>query len=224
MNIKTIDIGLTPYLEALSLQEQLHKDRINGIIPDTLVFCEHPSVFTTGKQDCASDWISTSDEVKRDGIEVVKTNRGGKITYHGPGQLVCYFIFNIDELGFGVRKFVEVVESALIKALARFNVPVTRDQQYPGLWHNNEKLVAIGFHISRGVSMHGVAININPNMDHYRHIIPCGINDRGVTSIQKILGMTPDLEDLKREIYLSITSTEEKVKETSSLSSISGLK
>jgi len=183
--IEFLDMGLMPYNEALRLQQALHSERIASNIPDTVVFCEHYPVYTIGRRDCSADWLSGPEEIAEDGVEIVKTDRGGRITYHGPGQLVAYFIFDINGRGIGVKDFVSRVEDACMATLAGLGVKTERDAGYPGLWANGKKIVAVGFQISRGVSMHGAAINVAPDMSHYRHIIPCGIKDRGVTSINE---------------------------------------
>lgn len=110
--------------------------------------------------------------------------------------MVVYFILNIKELGLGVKDFVRAVEGACMKALATFGIKAERDKEYPGLWVNGKKIVAVGFHISNNVSMHGIALNVDPNMEHYKHIVPCGIKDRGVTSMKELTGSTVALNDV----------------------------
>ncbi len=165
---------------------------MNGEVEDTLIFCEHTPIFTIGRRDSSADWISDLKDIAGEGIDVVKTNRGGRITYHGPGQLVGYFIFDINKLKLGVKEFVHKVEEACLQALAKFGIKAVRDPEHPGLWVGNDKIVALGFHISQGVSMHGFALNIDPDLSHYRHIVPCGIHGRGITSMKQILGKAPD--------------------------------
>ncbi len=213
--IDHLDIGLKPYLEVLELQRNLHSKRVAGEISDTLIFCEHPPVFTIGRQDSSADWISDFKTIAGDEIDVVQTDRGGRITYHGPGQLIVYFIFNIER--FGVKGFVRAVEDACIKALEKFGVHAERSEEHPGLWVNDNKIVALGFHISRNVSMHGLALNVAPDLRHYRHIIPCGIKDKGITSM-KALGGVPSMEKLKSVLIdqFRTFSTDEKVREESS--------
>ena len=196
MAIEFLNIGLKPYREVLKLQEELHAKRLKAKICDTVIFCEHPPVFTTGRQDASSDWISDFQAIASDGIEIVNTNRGGRITYHGPGQLIVYFIFNIAERKIGIKEFVNKVEDVCMKTLAEFGIAAMRDKEHPGLWVNNKKIVALGFHVSQGITMHGVALNIDPNMKHYRHIIPCGIRGCSVTSMREMLGTAPKTDDV----------------------------
>ena len=190
------NIGLKPYREALLYQEDLHKKRAEGKIDDTVIFCEHPPVYTIGKRDSSDDFLSDLKVIAGDGIDVVKADRGGKITYHGPGQLVAYFIFNIAERKLGVKEYVHKIEDVCMKALEKFGINAVRDKEHPGLWVNDKKIVAIGLNISKNVSMHGIALNVDPNMEHYRHIVPCGIRDRGVTSMKEVLDAAPPLDDV----------------------------
>lgn len=203
-----IDLGLIPYSDALAHQERIHAERVKGNVPDTIIFCEHPPVYTMGKRDCVSDLLLPIDEIKSLGIDVVKTNRGGRITYHGPGQLVGYLIAKLVQNpplgGLGVKEFVRMIEEMLVSALGSFGINASRDAAYPGVWVDSKKIAAIGLRISRGVTMHGFALNVSPNMDHYQHIIPCGIKDRGVTSMKKVLGYTPGLSQMRDAIVKAL--------------------
>jgi len=203
--VNFLTIGLKPYNGALELQKELHAKRVAGEIPDTVVLCEHPPVFTIGKRDASADFLSGMMTIAEEGIEVVKVERGGRITYHGPGQLVVYFIFNLNERHLGVKEFVNKVEEACMKGLSKFGVNTVRDSEYPGLWIGDKKLVAVGLQITKNVSMHGVAINIDPNIGHYRHIIPCGIKDRGVTSMKEVLGEAPAMEEVIGAVKEGVT-------------------
>lgn len=204
--IDFLDIGLKPYKEVLDLQYKLHAERVQNKINDTVIFCEHNPVYTIGKRECNEDWLSDLKTIARDGIDVVKTDRGGKITYHGPGQLIVYFIFDINKRKIGIKDFVHKIEGVCMETLAEFGINAVRDPEYPGLWVNTnnslsprgrgvgvrggggirKKLVALGFHVSQGVTIHGIAINVSPNLNHYKHIIPCGIKGRDVTSMADI--------------------------------------
>lgn len=163
---------------------------------DTVVLCEHTPVFTVGRRDSSADWISDPGTIAGEGIEVVKTDRGGRITYHGPGQLVVYFIFNINERKLGIKDFVHKVEDVCMASLKRFGIDAARSEGYPGLWVKDGKIVALGFHVANGVTMHGIAVNVDPDMSHFRHIVPCGIRDRGVVSMRHILGRAPGMNEV----------------------------
>jgi len=203
MPITSVNLGLRSYLDVLSLQERLFNYRLFALetgkrdeLGDVLLFCEHKPVFTIGRRDCSEDWLSDSKTIAGAGIEVVKTNRGGKITYHGPGQLVCYFIFDINGLGLGVKDFVSAVEDVCLKVLGRYGINAERHPEHPGIWVGNEKIVAVGFHVSKGITMHGIAVNVEPDMTHYSHIVPCGIRDMGVTSIKAHAHKPPEIDGL----------------------------
>ncbi len=187
--MKTIDfqdLGVISYSKALALQESLRERRIANQIPDTILLLEHEPVFTMGKKDCASDLLSSRDEIARDGIEIVKCDRGGRITYHGKGQLVCYFIMDLSELRLGVRDFVRAVEETALLTLGSLGVKGSRDAEHPGIWLGDDKLTAVGLNISRNVSMHGFAMNVSCDLAPYRHVLACGIANRGVTSVSAV--------------------------------------
>jgi lipoate-protein ligase B len=203
--VQFVSLGVRPYREVLAYQEKLRGKRIKGEICDTVIFCEHPPVYTVGKRDCDADWLSDSDTIFRDGIEIVKTDRGGRITYHGPGQLIAYFIFNIAEVGLGVKDFVQRVEEVVLATVSRFGVEAVRDSKYPGLWVNGKKLVAVGFNITKNVSMHGIALNVSPEIGHYRHIVPCGIKGGGVTSLAELMPKAPTVGEVSAELQKTIT-------------------
>ncbi len=199
------DLGVIPYREAWDYQEELREARRLGKIPDTFLFCEHPPVFTVGRQDCRDDWRATFDHIRNAGIDVVEANRGGRITYHGPGQIIGYFIFDLTAQNLGVRAFVDRIEELLIRSVAPFGISATRDAINPGIWVEDNKLGAIGLHISRGISQHGFALNHSPRMSDYQYIVPCGIANRGVTSMRELLGeRLPTRADVQAEIVSAL--------------------
>jgi len=226
--IEFLDIGLKPYKEVLNLQYKLHAERVQNKISDTIIFCEHSPVYTIGKRWCDEDWLSDLKAITDDGIETVKTDRGGRITYHGPGQLVVYFIFDINRRKVGIKDFVHKVEGVCLETLAEFGINAVRDPEYPGLWVRTQitfhphplpsgeragseggwcKLVALGFHVSQGITMHGIAINVNPNLDHYKHIIPCGIKGRDVTSMATILSRDISIQKVSDAFRQKVSDT-----------------
>jgi lipoyl(octanoyl) transferase len=178
--------GCVPYLDAFALQESLHAARSNGEIPDTLILLEHSPVFTTGRQDVASDWLVSHDEIRARGIDIVSTNRGGRITYHGPGQLVGYFICDLQARQIGIADFVYWIESCLIEILSRYGITAHRDPAHPGVWVGRDKIAAIGLNVRRFVTLHGFALNVTTDMTPYSYCVPCGIIDRGVTRLETL--------------------------------------
>jgi len=199
-------VGLIPYREGLELQQRLWEKRRTGAITDRLLLLEHPPVFTMGRRECRDDFLSSETEIANCGIEMIKTDRGGKITYHGPGQLVGYWICNIAERGMGIKHFVGAIEEICLRTLSHFGIAVTRDPEHPGLWVDRNKIVAIGMSLPQGVTQHGFALNVAPDLGAYRHIISCGIRERGVTSMEKILGTPPAMEKVRASI---VKTTEE---------------
>jgi len=189
-------LGRVPYSEAWGLQESLRERRIAGEIADRLILLEHPPVITLGRRECGVDIVSPPEVVESAGIEVVKTNRGGRATYHGPGQAVGYFICSLDSMGIGIREFVRWVEEICMRSLGDFGVLASRDPDHPGLWVGRDKIVAIGMNVSRGVTQHGFAMNVSCDLEAYRHIIACGISGRGVTSMEIQLGSAPSMDDV----------------------------
>jgi lipoate-protein ligase B len=202
--IECVDLGLINYNEAWKVQEDLRLKRERGEISDRLLLLEHPPVFTLGKRDCDEDIVSARGLIAKDGIDIVKTNRGGRITYHGPGQLVGYFICSVNEIG--VKRFVWLIEELLIGVLSGFGIEGNRDPEHPGIWVGKNKIAAIGLHVSRGITQHGFALNVNPDLNHYRHIIPCGIKARGVTSMEVLLGRSPSVEEVKKTLKVKVNS------------------
>lgn len=178
--------GCVPYTTAFALQESLHAARRTGDIPDTLLLLEHPPVFTTGRQDVASDWLMSHDDIRARGIDIVTTSRGGRITYHGPGQLVGYFICDLHARRIGVADFVHWIEAGLISVLAQYGIAAHRDPDHPGVWVGREKVAAIGLHVRQFVTLHGFALNVTTDMTPYSYCVPCGITDRGVTRLQTL--------------------------------------
>ena len=181
-------LGLVPYVEALSLQRALVEERRLGLIGDVLLLVEHPAVLTLGvKGDGGRSHILASEEaLAAEAIEVHETGRGGDITYHGPGQIVGYPILDLKPDRCDVHRYVRDLEEALIRTAADHGVVAERIAGLTGVWVGSEKLAAIGVRISRWITSHGFALNVTINLSHFSLIVPCGIKDRGVTSLQRL--------------------------------------
>jgi lipoyl(octanoyl) transferase len=180
-------LGLRPYSDALTIQETLRARRQVGEIPDTLLLLEHPPTYTLGRRSGADDLPLGEDFYRAKGIEVIATNRGGKLTYHGPGQLVGYPIMGIDDVGHYLRR----MEDAIISALAEEGIQArTRHHEgidYTGVWVADRKIASIGIHLSRGVTTHGFAVNVENDLDPFTWVVPCGLPDVTMTSLQREL-------------------------------------
>ncbi|RKX17027.1 MAG: lipoate--protein ligase [Candidatus Zixiibacteriota bacterium] len=169
------------------------------------VFCEHPHVFTIGKSGNNNNLLVDEKFLTKIQATVFHINRGGDITYHGPGQIVGYPIIDLENFGLGVKKYIEQLEEVIIRTLAEYNIKATRLKGATGVWldaHNKNvrKICAIGVRVSRGVTMHGFAFNINTNLKYFSYINPCGFTDKGVTSLQKELGRNVDMAKVKSKI------------------------
>ncbi len=190
------DLGIIEYEKSLQLQNSLVLARIAGEIPDTLLFLQHPPVITIGGSGKEEDIIAPKDLLDDEGISVFHTDRGGGVTYHGPGQLVGYLIFNLQNKGKDIHQFVRNLEEVIIQTLATFSIPAHGDPQYPGVWVGRDKICALGIRVSRWVTKHGFALNVNTDPRYFKLIIPCGIKDRQVTSMSQLLGHDVAFEDV----------------------------
>lgn len=198
MKLTILNKGITDYGEALEFQKNLLAKRQNEEINDTLILLEHPPVITKGKRTGDHHIVLSDTILKNQGIGIYEIDRGGEATYHGPGQLVGYLIFNLYRKQRELKKFIGNVEEIFIRLLKEeYGITADRDLRHRGVWVGNEKITAIGISIHKAVTMHGFAFNINTNLDHFKWIVPCGITDKGVTSIEKITGNTQEMEKIK---------------------------
>ena len=201
MVMRLLQLGRVPYTDALALQHLLVEARYAGRIEDTLVLLEHPPVLTLGRNAQQGNVLLGEDELKARGIEVVETNRGGDVTYHGPGQLVGYPIVDLrgDLPGkkgphLGPVDYVRLLEEVLIRTCGEFGVPAQRICGRTGVWTiaggsvPERKIAAIGVHVSRGITSHGFALNVTTDLRDFAWIVPCGIRDRSVTSLEAEVG------------------------------------
>jgi lipoyl(octanoyl) transferase len=191
--VRTIEIrrlGVIAYADGLELQKTLVEQRKAGEIPDQLLLLEHPPVITLGvkARNGRSHILAAPAALEAEGVEVFETGRGGDVTYHGPGQLVGYPILDLKPDRCDVHQYVRDIEEVMIRTAAAFGVNAGRIHGLTGAWVGNEKLAAIGVRIARWVTSHGFAFNVTTTLTHFDFIVPCGITDMGVTSLQKILG------------------------------------
>ena len=185
-------LGTVDYNRAWDLQRTLASQVRADTAPDTLLLLEHPHVYTRGRLSKDEHLLLPQPE----GIPVVDTDRGGQITYHGPGQLVGYPVIDLKEWG-GPLRYVRTLEQAIIATLSDFAIEAHTEDGLTGVWTNAGKIAAIGIKVSRGVAFHGFSINVNTALDYYRHIIPCGIEDRAVTSMTALLESPVDPEAVR---------------------------
>jgi lipoyl(octanoyl) transferase len=183
-------LGVVDYQTALELQRDLVEQRKQGLIPDQLLLLEHPHVITLGARNhnAPSNVLETPDALARRGVAVFETGRGGDVTYHGPGQLVGYPIVELPRERRDVHRYVRDLEEVLIQSVSDFGIAASRIPGLTGIWVGHEKLAAIGVRISRWVTSHGFALNVSTDLSHFGLIVPCGIADKGVTSMERVLG------------------------------------
>lgn len=190
-------LGRQAYRTALRLQYRQASRVAAGGAP-LLIFLEHPPTITLGRHADASHLKLSSEELAARGIEVHRIKRGGDVTYHGPGQLVGYPVASLGSIS--VPRWVEGHAQAVVRFLQSHQVPATWSEENPGVWVGGEKIAALGFHISRRVSTHGFAVNIDPDLSHFNTIIPCGLRDRGVTSMRALGVQIPALGEAARQL------------------------
>ena len=200
-----LDLGTVPYREAWDLQRRLVDERRDGLRPDTLVLVEHPPVYTLGRRAQAGNVLLDDAALAAAGIDVVEVDRGGDVTYHGPGQLVAYPVLRLA----GTRDVVDHVrtlEAAAIRAVASLGVTAGRREGLTGVWVGREKLVAIGVRVAAGgITSHGLALNVDPDLSHFGGIVPCGLATEGVCSLAS-LGAPADMRTVRRALAAALAT------------------
>lgn len=205
MTLSVVDAGLLDYREALEYQQLLRNRRLAGEVGDTLILLEHPPVITLGRRGGENDILISPEEASRAGVQVVPIDRGGEATYHGPGQLVGYLIFDLALTGGSIKKFVHLLEEALIRVLKKdWGILAGRSEEHRGVWVGDEKIAALGLSVSRRITMHGFALNVNTRLDHFNWIVPCGIQDKGVSSLERLAGRPLPMDEVKEGVIREI--------------------
>jgi lipoyl(octanoyl) transferase len=199
---RTLDVrrlGVVPYAEALEAQQSLVEQRRVGTICDTLLLLQHPPVLTLGVRGDGgrSHILAAADALASRGIAVHETGRGGDVTYHGPGQIVGYPILDLKPDRCDVHRYVRDLEEVLIRTAADYGIAAERVKGLTGVWVGGEKVAAIGVRIARWITSHGFALNVSTDLEDFALIVPCGIRDRGVTSLERLLGRTVELREVE---------------------------
>jgi len=195
--INFINLGLQDYVETWELQKTIHNKNKNSEIPDVVLFLEHNNVYTFGKNADKDFLLGTHPKA-----EVVETDRGGQVTYHGPGQLVGYPIINLNHYKKSITWFMRSLETIIINVLEQYQITSSNKDNLPGVWINDDKICAMGVRIAKWVTMHGFALNIKPNMKYFDGMIPCGILDHGVTSMYEQFNDNISKEELIKRIAM----------------------
>jgi lipoate-protein ligase B len=194
--------GLIPYHDAWGLQRRI-ADEVRAGAPETLILLEHPPTYTLGARGRTSSVLSTDAALRARGADVVQSDRGGDVTFHGPGQLVAYPILNLHARNRGPAWYVHALEDVLIDALSSFGADAGRSEGRPGVWCGADKIAAIGVRVSRGVTLHGFALNVDPDLSFFDHIVPCGLVGVGVTSMRIITGRDLAMRDVEDAVVAS---------------------
>jgi lipoyl(octanoyl) transferase len=192
--LRVVRLGQVPYDEARNLQKRLESARHAGELPDVLLLLEHPPVYTKGRRTDPSELPMGEDWYRMQGIEVTDTDRGGRVTYHGPGQLVGYPIVSLHPYGDDVHDYIRRMERVMIAALGEWGVEAGLREGLTGVWVGERKIGSIGVHVNRGITSHGFAINVNNDLQPFEWIVPCGIEACRMTSLTKELGAEQDLD------------------------------
>ena len=196
MKLNVLKLGRCDYKKAWDIQRDILEKRQKGEVGDTLILVEHPPVITLGRNAVDSNVVVPQKYLEDNGIGVYNIERGGDVTYHGPGQIVGYPIVSLREKGMGIREFVERLEYTFIRLLKEnYGIESGLNLEFPGVWVGNSKITAIGLAVKKGVTMHGFAFNVNTNLDHFKLIVPCGLSTKGVTSLKQLTGSEVDFEN-----------------------------
>lgn len=195
-----LNLGLEPYNRALDLQHRLVAARREGRIEDVLLLLEHPPVITLGRRGDESNIVASRELLARLGIEVHRVERGGDVTYHGPGQLIGYPILDLRGHRQDVGWYMHSLEEVLIRALSDFGVEAGRVEGRIGVWIGDKNIAALGARIKEWITYHGFALNVSPDLSHFDLVIPCGLKEFGVTSMKEVLGQAPEMSEVRKSV------------------------
>ena len=212
--MEVIDWGVIPYSQAYEQQKELFALAVqnkaeNKVVENKLILCEHPPVITIGKNGLSINLLFPEKTLKEKNVELYQVDRGGDITYHGPGQLVGYPIFDLESFHIGLKEYIHRMEEAIIRTVASLGIKAERLEGATGVWIDTDKagkarkIAAIGVRSSRYVTMHGFALNVNTDLSYFRLINPCGFTDKGVTSLEKETGSVQDMDVIKNSLRLN---------------------
>lgn len=194
------DLGFMNYKEAWDLQRETFELRVKNKIPDVIYLLEHPNTYTLGKTADHNNLVGSEEYLSSNKISVYDIDRGGDITYHGPGQIVGYPIINLTKWKQDTHKYLRALEETIIQTCAEYEIVGGREPEYTGVWVEDRKIAAIGIKVSRWITMHGFAFNVNTDLSFFSGIIPCGISDKDVTSIQREIKSEVPVDEVKSKI------------------------
>jgi lipoate-protein ligase B len=214
-----INLGSTRYKSAWELQQKYFDLRLAGKISDVLLLTEHEHVYTLGKSSDDNHLLADQEKLKIDGVDVYRVDRGGNVTYHGPGQLVGYPILDLNNYHLDIHRYLRDLEEVLIRTVNEYGIKAYRDEKFTGVWVGSDKIAAIGVKVSRWITMHGFALNVNTDLSYFDRIIPCGIFHKGVTSMERLLNYKISIYEVSKLIaqhfgkVFEVSITEQRVNE-----------
>jgi lipoate-protein ligase B len=200
MTCKVLDLGQRDYGNTLDLQHRFLEEKHSGVEEDYLLFVEYPPVLTIGRGGDGRNILADFQILEKKGVSIYEVERGGDVTFHGPGQIVSYPIFDLNQHGNDLHRYLRNLEEVLIVTLGRYGIKGKREKGLTGVWVNGEKVAAIGIAVKHWITFHGFALNVNTDLSYFDLICPCGISDRGVTSMERLTGSSLDMLDVKEKI------------------------
>lgn len=195
-----VNLGRTKYADAWELQKQIFTARLAQRIGDVLLLTEHDHVYTLGKAADDNHLLAKDEELSKKGVDVFWIDRGGDITYHGPGQIVGYPIIDLNQHYNDIHRYLRDIEEAIIRTLGEYGIAAGRESEFTGVWVKDEKIAALGVKVSKWITMHGFALNVSTDLSYFDRIIPCGIFHKGVTTLRNLLGKEIVLEDVHKKL------------------------
>ncbi len=195
-----LDLGVTPYVPAFAIQEQILQARLAGNLAPTVILQENLPIFTIGRSGSRDNILLSPEDLEQRGIEVLEVNRGGDVTYHGPGQLIVSPLLYLGDLGLNANQYLHRLEDVLIKLLAGYDIHAGKKEGHPGVWFKDAKIAAVGIAVKHGYTFHGFSLNLNLDMEAFKLINPCGVRQMSVTSIQQVLGTSSSMVQVKTRL------------------------
>jgi lipoate-protein ligase B len=195
-----LDLGLTKYGPAFAIQEQILQARLDGQLAPTVILQENFPIFTIGRSGSRDNILSSPQDLEQRGIEVLEVNRGGDVTYHGPGQLIVSPLLYLADVGLNANQYLHRLEDVLIELLACYDIQAGKKEGHPGVWRQEAKIAAVGIAVKHGYTFHGFSLNLKPDLAAFNLINPCGVRQMPVTSIRQVLGQSPPMEQIKTQL------------------------
>jgi len=195
-----LDLGVTPYAPAFVIQEQILQARLAGNLAPTVILQENLPIFTIGRSGNRDNILLSPEDLEQRGIEVLEVNRGGDVTYHGPGQLIVSPLLYLGDIGLNANQYLHRLEDVLIKLLAGYDIHAGKKEGHPGVWYKDAKIAAVGIAVKHGYTFHGFSLNLNLDLEAFKLINPCGVRQMPVTSIQQVLGTSSSMVQVKTRL------------------------